>query len=535
MQGTHGGMTSQGGQNLNHQQHNVRMQNTLVATNKYARKPKLPDYKTDSPNSDKQSKSRKRVNIAKPAVNDVDFAKTGPNKKNRGPKPMKITTTMETAIGSELPTPTPEKQGAPARSPSYEPNSRGQSMSNTPPRSQVYVSVDSRQRPITPPKIQEMSTPNTEASTWDPSRSMSSTPNEIFSLLTNHENPLEAAQMSVPHLTDDISSQAFFSDNTFSAPVDTGFELFSPTLSLSNFSTSNISQGHNIPHGTPIQPGFPDSIHFNPFNLNSEALGYGVANAAMTANMTNVDPFYYDYQNDYINHGVAAVAAEGMANQFHTNLSQVFLPLDDLSPRYDGGMSNTFSHASSLRCGAEDLTLMDSSNMGISVNPITLIATTPTHQTNIMQQKAMNAGMIQSHQSISMSNLTGVPNGTMVMGDQQPDASGSSTMPRKRGPGGGGKKKTGTKGVKNGGVGGTKKAPGKHRPNFPQEVVNELTEWFMKNMGNPYPAQNVKEAFAGRTSLSLKQVNDWFINARRRKMGLKPAELPSQTSQIGQT
>ncbi|KAJ3415160.1 hypothetical protein HDV05_005440 [Chytridiales sp. JEL 0842] len=65
---------------------------------------------------------------------------------------------------------------------------------------------------------------------------------------------------------------------------------------------------------------------------------------------------------------------------------------------------------------------------------------------------------------------------------------------------------------------GKKPHSGKHRPNFSAEVIAMLLAWFEANMNNPYPTQEVKEAFAIQTGLTIKQVNDWFINARRRKM-----------------
>ncbi|KAJ3417394.1 hypothetical protein HDV05_004859 [Chytridiales sp. JEL 0842] len=63
-----------------------------------------------------------------------------------------------------------------------------------------------------------------------------------------------------------------------------------------------------------------------------------------------------------------------------------------------------------------------------------------------------------------------------------------------------------------------KPVSGKHRPNFSANVVAMLAEWFEENKNDPYPTQAVKEAFAIKTGLTLKQVNDWFINARRRKI-----------------
>ncbi|KAJ3108391.1 hypothetical protein HDU96_007542 [Phlyctochytrium bullatum] len=58
----------------------------------------------------------------------------------------------------------------------------------------------------------------------------------------------------------------------------------------------------------------------------------------------------------------------------------------------------------------------------------------------------------------------------------------------------------------------------KARPNFPPDVLKLLTGWLNANLGHPYPPQDVKQQLAKQTGLKLKQVNDWFINARRRRL-----------------
>ncbi|KAI8837103.1 hypothetical protein BC829DRAFT_405318 [Chytridium lagenaria] len=69
---------------------------------------------------------------------------------------------------------------------------------------------------------------------------------------------------------------------------------------------------------------------------------------------------------------------------------------------------------------------------------------------------------------------------------------------------------------------GSKKSLGaggiKARPNFPPDVLKMLTGWLNANLGHPYPPQEVKHQLAKDTGLKLKQVNDWFINARRRRL-----------------
>jgi hypothetical protein len=51
---------------------------------------------------------------------------------------------------------------------------------------------------------------------------------------------------------------------------------------------------------------------------------------------------------------------------------------------------------------------------------------------------------------------------------------------------------------------------------LPKESINVLKEWLYSHAKYPYPSQADKEAMAQETSLSIKQINNWFINARRR-------------------
>ena len=51
---------------------------------------------------------------------------------------------------------------------------------------------------------------------------------------------------------------------------------------------------------------------------------------------------------------------------------------------------------------------------------------------------------------------------------------------------------------------------------LPKEAINVLKEWLYSHAKYPYPSQADKEAMAEDTKLSIKQINNWFINARRR-------------------
>ncbi|CBY02460.1 hypothetical protein LEMA_P012470.1 [Plenodomus lingam JN3] len=56
----------------------------------------------------------------------------------------------------------------------------------------------------------------------------------------------------------------------------------------------------------------------------------------------------------------------------------------------------------------------------------------------------------------------------------------------------------------------------KRRGNLPKEATNILKEWFAANRASPYPTEEQKLMLCNRTTLSINQVSNWFINARRR-------------------
>ncbi|KAJ6236015.1 homeobox protein homothorax [Anaeramoeba flamelloides] len=66
------------------------------------------------------------------------------------------------------------------------------------------------------------------------------------------------------------------------------------------------------------------------------------------------------------------------------------------------------------------------------------------------------------------------------------------------------------------------KAKPKSRPNFSKPVVKILKEWFDCHTEHPFPTKTEKNILVEDTQLTLKQVNNWFINARRRR---KPKDL----------
>uniref|UniRef100_A0A182FG10 Uncharacterized protein n=1 Tax=Anopheles albimanus TaxID=7167 RepID=A0A182FG10_ANOAL len=51
---------------------------------------------------------------------------------------------------------------------------------------------------------------------------------------------------------------------------------------------------------------------------------------------------------------------------------------------------------------------------------------------------------------------------------------------------------------------------------LPKQATGVMRAWLFQHLVHPYPTEDEKRAIAAQTSLTLLQVNNWFINARRR-------------------
>ncbi|KAJ8654514.1 hypothetical protein O0I10_009820 [Lichtheimia ornata] len=65
-----------------------------------------------------------------------------------------------------------------------------------------------------------------------------------------------------------------------------------------------------------------------------------------------------------------------------------------------------------------------------------------------------------------------------------------------------------------------KQSPGpvtkRRRGNLPKAVTAILRDWLSRHKKHPYPTEDEKLALAQQTNLTLNQISNWFINARRR-------------------
>ncbi|KAI8378933.1 homeobox KN domain-containing protein, partial [Blakeslea trispora] len=56
----------------------------------------------------------------------------------------------------------------------------------------------------------------------------------------------------------------------------------------------------------------------------------------------------------------------------------------------------------------------------------------------------------------------------------------------------------------------------KRRGNLPKTVTAVLKQWLVEHCRNPYPIEAEKTSLKDKTGLTLNQISNWFINARRR-------------------
>ncbi|KAI9893468.1 MAG: hypothetical protein M1814_006765 [Vezdaea aestivalis] len=57
----------------------------------------------------------------------------------------------------------------------------------------------------------------------------------------------------------------------------------------------------------------------------------------------------------------------------------------------------------------------------------------------------------------------------------------------------------------------------RRRGNLPKAVTDLLRKWFLDHSHHPYPSEDEKQMLMQQTGLSMAQISNWFINARRRQ------------------
>ncbi|KAJ8916551.1 hypothetical protein NQ315_000193 [Exocentrus adspersus] len=69
---------------------------------------------------------------------------------------------------------------------------------------------------------------------------------------------------------------------------------------------------------------------------------------------------------------------------------------------------------------------------------------------------------------------------------------------------------------------------------LPKHATSVMRSWLFQHLVHPYPTEDEKRHIAAQTNLTLLQVNNWFINARRRILQpMLDASAPSDTNNSG--
>ncbi|KAG7330887.1 hypothetical protein KOW79_004856 [Hemibagrus wyckioides] len=74
---------------------------------------------------------------------------------------------------------------------------------------------------------------------------------------------------------------------------------------------------------------------------------------------------------------------------------------------------------------------------------------------------------------------------------------------------------------------------------LPKQATNVMRSWLFQHIAHPYPTEDEKKQIAHQTNLTLLQVNNWFINARRRilqpMLDASSTEMPKTKKKTPQT
>jgi len=74
----------------------------------------------------------------------------------------------------------------------------------------------------------------------------------------------------------------------------------------------------------------------------------------------------------------------------------------------------------------------------------------------------------------------------------------------------------------------------KRRGNLPKASTNILKKWLYDHLFHPYPTEEEKKMLESRTGMTLNQISNWFINARRRILQPMLESVRQQNMQAGQ-
>ena len=73
------------------------------------------------------------------------------------------------------------------------------------------------------------------------------------------------------------------------------------------------------------------------------------------------------------------------------------------------------------------------------------------------------------------------------------------------------------------------RSPKKTRGNLPKTSVSCLKDWLFSHVKDPYPSEEEKKELAEKAHITVPQLNNWFINARRRVIERVHSKWPRET------
>ncbi|KAI3382550.1 hypothetical protein SNEBB_007574 [Seison nebaliae] len=203
--------------------------------------------------------------------------------------------------------------------------------------------------------------------------------------------------------------------------------------------------------------------------------------------LSNMNNNNYNNNNNNINNNSQLNDLTEKVQQCEKNNDSTFTPNNlDLNENFTGNISSNNSHYSSMTEGSNgngnlcininnlpNKSTSNSSNSSSSSN--TTSSTSTTHSVSTSPTSTIVATTSSSTTTTTSSNNNNNNNSSYINNSKQ----------RKRGL-------------------------------FPKTATNTMRAWLFQHLNHPYPTEDQKKQLANETNLTILQVNNWFINARRR-------------------
>ncbi|KAJ8403804.1 hypothetical protein AAFF_G00346720 [Aldrovandia affinis] len=169
---------------------------------------------------------------------------------------------------------------------------------------------------------------------------------------------------------------------------------------------------------------------------------------------------------------------------------------NDLGGPYSPSQTSFSLHQDMLQTSSASMTTVSS-----SINPSGIVVPTSTLQQGSVAMTTINSQVVSGgtlYQPVAMVTSQGqvltqaLPQGTIQIHNAQVNLDLSALLE------------------------GDEKRSRNKRGVLPKQATNIMRSWLFQHLMHPYPTEDEKRQIAGQTNLTLLQVNNWFINARRR-------------------